>query len=201
MGDQVRKEAPKQNKKYYPLDTETEKVNYARSRAYIHLYLKVMHGLIDFKEREHFITDGPNDGGIDGYYIDREKRTVSIIQSKFRGSGKNFEQKEITLNELLSMDVGRITDGDKTDESGNKYSGKIEQFQRELSEVPDIGKYLYEVIILANLKNVKPSQLKKLTGGFAATVFDFERTYNELVFPVVSGTFYKAKRVSLGSCL
>jgi hypothetical protein len=51
-------------------------VQQARSKAFIHLYLKVMFGIADFAEREAYLTDGTNDGGIDGYFIDREMRRI-----------------------------------------------------------------------------------------------------------------------------
>lgn len=44
---------------YLPNANDLEAVSQARARAYIHLYLKVSFGLLDFPEREHFIADGP----------------------------------------------------------------------------------------------------------------------------------------------
>jgi len=40
-------------------------------------------------------------------------------------------------------------------------------------------------------------QIRKLTGDYNATVFNFERSYNELVFPVVCGTYFRAGDVSI----
>lgn len=72
--DELRKEAPPEYKRYYPIETDIDELNKARSRTYIHLFLKVKFGLITFDEREPYITDDTNDGGIDGYYIDKEYR-------------------------------------------------------------------------------------------------------------------------------
>lgn len=188
--DRLRHEAPIKYKTYYPDEDDFEKLNRARSRAFIHLFLKVKFGLLDFEEREHFITDGTNDGGIDGYFIDKDERKIYFIQSKFRANGSNFENKEITLSEILSMDTELISEGHEKNEDGTEYNGKVKQLIREVSEISDIGKYNHHVIILANLESVKPSKLKILTGGFPCTVFNFERCYDELVFPIVSGTFY-----------
>ncbi|HIP33899.1 MAG TPA: AIPR protein [Bacteroidia bacterium] len=189
--DTLRKEAPQEYKKYHPLDSEKEKLNQARSRAYIHLFLKVKFGLLDFLERENYVTDESQDGGIDAYYIDSQNKEIYFIQSKFRITQKNFESKDIALEEILSMDIDRITDGEDSDENGIKYNNKILKFIREISSIDDIGKYTYKAIILANLKNkIKPSQIKKLTGGFAGEVYNFERCYNELLFPLITGTFY-----------
>lgn len=51
-------------------------------------------------------------------------------------------------------------------------------------------------MILANCK-LPAEQLRKLTDGHPATVFNFERSYNELVFPIVSGTYFKAQEVTI----
>ena len=140
--DRIRDEAAstKRAAAYLPSPADTEQVNQARARSFIHLYLKVSFGLLDFTEREHFITDGTHDGGIDGYYIDREARLVYLLQSKFRTSEANFSDKEITMRELLAMDINRILDGHEQDEGGNTYNGKILQLQRELRETDDIAR-------------------------------------------------------------
>lgn len=195
--DQVRKEAPQEHKKYHALESNVDALNHARSRAFIHLFLKVRYGLLSFLERERFITDGSNDGGIDAYFISEETKTVCFIQSKFRTTENNFEEKEIAYNEILRMDVDRIVEGEECDEDGNAYRGKIKQLQRDLNQVPDIGRYKYEVVILANLKVQKPSQLRKLTGGFATTVYDHTKSYTDLVFPVVSGTHYNESELCI----
>src|SRR6267154_1964636 len=86
--DRIRAEAAatKRAATYLPPVTETEAINQARSRAFIHLYLKVSFGLLDFNEREHFITDGSYDGGIDGYFVSRDNKLIYLIQSKFRAN-------------------------------------------------------------------------------------------------------------------
>jgi len=188
--DRLRFEAPANFKRYYPKEDDIEKINQARSRAFIHLYLKVKFGLLDFTEREYFITDGSQDGGIDGYYISTENRLIYFIQSKFRTNKKNFENKEITLSEILNMDTQEITQGNKSNEDGIEYNGKIKQLVREISQITDIGNYNYKVIILANLESVKPTKLRMLTGGFPSEVFNFDKCYSDLLFPIISGTFY-----------
>ncbi|MFZ2329896.1 MAG: AIPR family protein [Rhodoferax sp.] len=194
--DQIRAEAPEQQtSRYRPSEDDVEKVNQARARAFIHLYLKVMFGLTDFTERERTITDGSADAGIDGYFIDAETKTIHIVQSKFRTTKKNFESKEIALDELLAMDITRVLEGESKDESGIEYNGKIKQFQREVSSLPDVARFSYRIVILANLTGVTPSKLKLLTGGYAAEVFDFEKTYQKLVFPVVTGNYFAASDI------
>jgi hypothetical protein len=89
--DQVRFEAPKEYVKYRPIKTDLEKVNQARSRALIHLYLKVSFGLLDFIDREKIITDGSYDGGIDAYFIDNKNKKIYFIQSKFRTNSRTIK--------------------------------------------------------------------------------------------------------------
>lgn len=194
--DKIREEAPAENKRYHDMNTQ-EAINNARARAFIHLFLKVKFGIIDFSEREKFVTDDTGDGGIDGYYIDQEHRKLYFIQSKFRTTERNFESKEITFEEFLSMDVKRITEGETTYEDGQPYNGKIQKIIRELQEISDIPKYKHEVIILANIKSSIQGKLKRLTDGFNAVIYNHERCYSELVFPLIAGTFYNISELKI----
>lgn len=193
--DKIRSEAPAANKRYNH-DTP-EEIGNARARAFIHLFLKVKFGLIDFLQREKFITDDTDDGGIDGYFIDRENKKLYFIQSKFRANEKNFENKEITLEEILSMDVERISEGETCYENGTKYNGKIQAFIKELQEISDIPKYDFKVILLANIKDSLQLKINKLTGGFKADIYNYDKCYNELVFPLVSGTYYNISELKI----
>jgi hypothetical protein len=197
--DGIRAEAPdtKLNKRYAKLSAATQEIWQARSRAYIHLYLKVMFGLSDFLERESYITDGVGDGGIDGYYIDSASKRIILIQSKFRNSETNFESKPIEFEEILSMQIRRVLGGENSDISGIEYNGKIKAMQRSVSEITDLGRYSYLVIILANLREVSSLILQKLTDGYHCEVFDFKRSYKELLYPVLSGNLYKASELNI----
>ena len=199
--DRIRNEAPSRFKRYYPKQGDTEKLNQARSWALIHLYLKVKFGLTDFEERQYYITDGSYDGGIDGYYINEEEKIVYWIQSKFRTSSENFENKKMDFSEILSMDVGEISEGNEKNENGQEYNGKVKQLIRDINNVPDIGKYKDQVVLLANVKEIRQSKLKQLTGGFPCEVFDFRRSYSELVYPVVSGTYYNLSELRINISL
>ena len=197
--DQIRDEAPANAKLYRPKAKDTELVNAARSRAYIHLYLKVKFGLLTFLEREKNITDGTDDGGVDGFYIDRDHHVVYFIQSKFRTTNKNFEEKQIALGELLSMEVKRIVDGKKTYADGKSFSGKILAMQKQIGSIRDIGRYDYRVVLLANLDkaDVPQHKLKKLVDGYQCDVIDHATAYNDLLFPVVAGTYYNAPNLHI----
>lgn len=196
--DKIRSEASHvYTAKYLPPTDAPEKINHARGRAYIHLYLKVLFGMLNFDERERQITDGSYDGGIDGYHIDEDTKQIYLIQSKFRATPTNFEEKEITLDEILRMDINRILEGEECDENGNSYNGKIKQLQREVSALPDIARYGYKIVFLANIPSISPAKLRQITGGYACEVYDFEKSYEKLVFPVISGTYFTASDISI----
>jgi AIPR protein len=192
--DRLREEAPATHKSYNPDRKNVELLNAARSRAYIHLYLIVRFGLLAFADREKFITDGKDDGGVDGYFIDTDHHIVYVIQSKFRTKEKTFEEKEIALEDLLAMEVRRIVDGKTTQANGNPYNGKIRAMQREIGKIKDIGRYDYKVVLLANLdqEKVVPDKLRRVVDGYDVEVVDCEKAYGELVFPMVAGTYYSA---------
>lgn len=194
--DQLRNEAPISYKKYYPDINNIDELNKARSRTFIHLFLKVKFGLLVFNEREKFITDETNDGGVDAYYIDRENKKIYFIQSKFRATEENFEEKNIEIEELYNMELDRITKGEKFHVNGVKFNSKILNLIDEISNINDYPKYEEKVIILANLKSKHIPRLKSLT-IFNFEIFDFEKSYNELVFPVVSGAFYNANELKI----
>lgn len=196
--DKIRYEAPVENRRYYPPEDDFTKLNQARTRAYIHLFLKVKFGVVDFAEREEYVTDGPSDGGIDAYYIDIAEKVIYMIQSKFRTTDSNFRNKEIAMEELLNMDIERILDGNEMDESGISYNGKIQGFIRKLKEISDMPRYRYEVILLANVNPSISNKLRRLTGGFTGVdVYDYNRVYKELVFPLVSGTYFNIKELKI----
>ena len=189
--DQIRNEAIPAGftSRYIAGTTDVEQQNQERARAFIHLYLKVRFGVLDFKEREHFITDGSYDGGIDGYFIHADSRTVYFIQSKFRTTEATFANKQLTLEELLAMDITRVLDGHHEDENGNAYNGKILQLQREVSSIQDIARYKYNVILLANVA-APANKLSRVVGGLPCEVLDYDKCYQQLVFPVISGTYF-----------
>lgn len=197
--DKVRHEAaglPIEGKYLVP-SGDAEKVNQARARAFIHLYLMVSFGMLDFQARERVVTDKGYDGGIDAYYIDHENRLIYLIQSKFRTNDKNFTEKNISVEEILAMDIGRILEGNDTDENGNPYNGKIKQLIREVSQIENISRYKQKVIILANIAPFTPDQIRRLFDGNKVEVFDHEQCFNKLVFPVVSGTFFNAAELHI----
>ncbi len=78
--EELRKEAPENYQKYQIEEEGNEsKLITIKSRCYIHLFLKVAFGMLNFIERENYITDGSYDGGIDAYYIDEENKQIYYI--------------------------------------------------------------------------------------------------------------------------
>jgi hypothetical protein len=189
------KEAPKSFKKFYPRITDTEKLNQARAKAFIHLFLKVRFGVLDFSDRQALICDGTQDGGVDAYYIDEDNRVIYLVQSKFRTSEKNFEEKSINVSELLRMEVGRISKGEQCDSNGHAFSPRITAFQKQISNTRNIVLYNWKVILLANLHKVNDEQVRRLIDGMEYELFDFSRTYRELVFPLTTGTYFKPSEI------
>lgn len=190
--DQLRREAPTELVRYRPIESDQEKVDQARSKAFIHLFIKVRFGLLDFKERENYLCDGSNDGGVDAYYIDRDTKKVYFIQSKFRTNATNFDSKNIDTNEILRMDVDRITKGQTSNERGNQYNGKVQGLIRAIQNIEDTARWEFIIVLLANIDPVSSIHLKRLVGEFPVQVFDHQRCYNELLFPVISGTYYNS---------
>ena len=66
-----------------------------------------------------------------------------------------------------------------------------------MRNVEDIARYSYKVILLANLEGWTDGKLRQLTGGFATEVFDYEKTYSKLIFPIISGTFFNASDLKI----
>jgi hypothetical protein len=116
--DRLRLEAPSSYNIYRPNETDKEGMIKASSLAFIHLLLKVKFGLTEFLSRHQKITDGPQDGGLDAFYIDEERKRLFLIQSKFRTTADNFEKRSMGANDLIRMDVARITKGYEDDSNG-----------------------------------------------------------------------------------
>ncbi|WFU51999.1 AIPR family protein [Sinorhizobium terangae] len=159
----------------------------ARARAYIHLFLEAKYGLYDFDEREKQITESSYDGGVDAFHVDDEEKVVVLVQSKFRTNAQNFAEKHISIGEVSRIDADRILRGETEDAAGNPYSGHIKGLQRRLQSIPDIAKYSYKVVLLANVREDEKLAVAKILSDFETEVYDFRRCYEELVIPVLRG--------------
>ena len=188
--DKLCEEAPKSYKTYFPSIDQPEAIDKARSLAFIHLLLKVKFGIIEFLERHKLITDGTYDGGLDAYFIDRDQKKLFLIQSKFRTSSSNFENKSMEIDDLLKMEVARITKGEHTDSNGNKFNDKVLAFQAELRSIRDIAKFEYIVFFLGNITRLNDEQIRRLIDNAQYEIYNYENSYSKLLFPLSSGTYY-----------
>lgn len=195
--DKICEEAPANFTSYKVDKTDIEALNQARSKAFIHLFLKVKCGIMNFIERHNIITDGAQDGGLDAYYIDEENKKLFLIQAKFRANKNNFEIKKILANDLVTMEIKRILKGETKDSRGNNFSSKILKFQNDWSRISDQAHYEYRVIFLGNLENYSDEQIKRIIDNSNYEIFDFNKSYNELVFPLCSGTYYDPKEIKI----
>ena len=199
--DKLRNEAPKSYKTYYPEIDQPDALDKARSLAFIHLLLKVKFGVIDFLDRHKLILDGVNDGGLDAYFIDKEQKKLFMIQSKFRTTSSNFERKSMDINDLLKMEVTKITKGEQTDSNGNRFNDKVLAFQSELRSIRDIAKYEYMVLFLGNITKLNDEQIRRLIDNSQYEIFNYEKAYSKLVFPLSSGTYYDPEEITISLLL
>ena len=188
--DQLRFEAPSSYKSYYPKEDDNEGLIKARSLAFIHLLLKVKFGLTEFLSRHQQITDGAQDGGLDAYYIDRERKRLFLIQSKFRATADNFENKSMNAVDLIRMEVSRITKGHTDDSNGAPFNDKIKAFQAQLTNIRDIAKYDYIVLLLGNAYKLNDEQVRRLIDNCEYEIYDAYSAYEKLIFPLATGTYY-----------
>jgi hypothetical protein len=196
--DSLRAEAPKNNKTYHPPAGNNDALIQARSRALLHLFLKARFGLVHFDDREALVTDGPHDGGIDAYYIDQKHKFIYVLQSKFRATAGNFTATNMSASDLLKMDVGPILKGVKRDEQGISYNDRITKgLQKAVQRLPDVGSYITQVVLLGNTKNFTALEIKKLVLGYKVEQFPHERTYEDLLFPVINGTYFSDPNLTI----
>lgn len=188
--DTLRQEAPKSYKSYHPEENDNEGLCHARALAFIHLLLKVRFGVADFLDRHKLITEGSQDGGVDAYFIDTDRKKLFLIQSKFRTTSETFQDKAMNANDLIKMEVARITKGEQTDSRGVSFNSKIIAFQNALGQLRDIAKYDYVVIFLGNVYNYSDEQLRKLIDNCPYEKYDAEKAYEKLLFPLTTGTYF-----------
>jgi hypothetical protein len=190
-------EAPKSYTSYHPDDSDHEGLCRARGLAYIHLLFKVRFGIADFLGRHKFITEGTQDGGVDAYFIDTDRKKLFLIQSKFRTTSKSFRDKVMDANDLIKMEVQRITKGLKTDSRDVPFNSKIVAFQNTLNQLRDIAKYDFIVIFLGDVNNYSDDQLRKLIDNCEYEKYDAQRAYEKLLFPLTTGTYFDPDEIEI----
>ena len=199
--DKIIESAPKEKEyaKYQIDPSNLEGLNSARARAFIHLFLKSEFGIENFEQIESHITDDTNDGGLDAYYINKDKRIIYLIQSKFRNV--DFNGKGITFDELDKTEYKAIIRGNSRYKNIKgedlTFNIKIRKFQEIISQT-EYHDYDVEVILLANQpKENSDRAIKTLVGGYLYKFFDYERTYEKMVFSYCSGVNYSPEQITV----
>lgn len=193
--DNIRKQAPASPEYSRFQSKKPDDLYYSRGQAFIHLFLLVKFGLENYEDRQQFICDGPQDGGLDAYYISQTQKIVYLVQSKFKNTGTGFENESIAASDLVRMEVDRILQGHSNDSNGIVYNPKILEFQLNYNQATRTQIYTPRVIFLANLENYNDFQIRKLTNNLDYEIYDFERSYMELVKPICSGTYYDPDKI------
>lgn len=83
------------------------------------------------------------------------------------------------------------------DSNGKPFSSRITALQEKIREIRDIALYDWRVVLLANLEKVNDEQLRRLIDNMEYEVFDYGRTYRELVFPLTTGTYFKPNEITI----
>jgi hypothetical protein len=195
--DGIRAEATPFDQTYNPPSGNADALIQARSRALLHLFLKARFGLISFEARSKYVTDGQYDGGIDAYYIDSKKKIIYVLQSKFRATAGNFVENNMSVGDILKMEVGRILKGERQSDDGHPYNPKIVSLQKEIRKLVDAASFTKQVVLLGNTKDLTAAQLRKLVGDYPVEQFAHHRIYSDLLFPVVTGTYYNDPNLTI----
>ncbi len=195
--DQIAEKAPENLSIYHPEQGDTDTEIHKRSRAFMHLFLKVRFGILDFDIAESQITDGTNDGGLDAYHIDEEEKKIYLIQSKFSATPENFERNSVNGYELFRMELDRIiSDGENTARNGNRYNGKIIDFQEKLQNIQNLNRYDYILVYLGNVSSrIDTVQLLQVSGNVCDTAEIINGTtfYKDVLMPYLQHDFFNQK--------
>lgn len=195
--DNLANEAPASYKTYHPEQADDNGLIKSRSLALIHLLLKVKFGLTDFLSRHEHITDGPQDGGIDAYFIDQENKIVYFIQSKFRSNSQSFQQKSMSADDLIRMEITKIIKGESKDSNGIEFNSKIISFQIKHRSIRDIAKYEYRVLFLGRVSQLNDDQIRRLIDNCEYEIIDYDKAYSTLIFPLTTGTFFDPDEITI----
>ena len=118
------------------------------------------------------------------------KRSSTSYKRNFERVKKTFEAKGIDPEELLMMDIDRLTEGLTESAAGVRYNSTIQSMVKRIRDIKDIGRYSYRIVIMANAKGVTKQKLQQLTSGFPAELIDAQACYEQLMYPLIAGTYY-----------
>lgn len=197
--DGIAATAPEQLTIYHPDENDQDAQIHKYSRTQIRLFLMVRFGLLDFNIVESQITDGTNDGGLDAYHIDEEKKTIFLIQSKYKTTPEGYLNNDVDWREFFKMELNRIVQGEASSVSGDEYNGKIKGLQQKIGDINDIGRWSYVLIYLGNVPStITKERLLTVSGGVCrnAEVLHGSDFYNQILIPYLKRDFYNKEDFS-----
>jgi hypothetical protein len=195
--DGLRREAPMTEEFSRFHSSTPQDVDFSRGQAFIHLFLLAKFGVSEFITRHENICEGGGDGGLDAFYIDEQNNQVYLIQSKFKQSATGFRSNEISAVELNTMSIDNILSGKEIDVAGTALNEKVRRFQQRFNELTRKYPLETKVVFLANLARMSDAQVRRYTANKDYEIFNFERSYIELVKPVCSATYFEAKNIKI----
>jgi hypothetical protein len=191
--DGIATSAPDQLTIYHPAENDQDAQIHKYSRAQIHLFLRVRFGILDFDDVENQITDGTGDGGLDAYHIDEDKKTIYLIQSKYKTTPEGYLNNDVDWREFFKMELDRIVRGEAGSITGNEYNGKVKIFQQKVTSISDIGRWKYALVYLGNVPSaITKANLLSISGGVCgdAEVLHGNDFYNQVLIPYLKRDFY-----------
>lgn len=191
--DGIAATAPNNFTIYHPDESDDEAQIHKYSRTQIHLFLRVRFGILDFDIAEKQITDGTNDGGLDAYHIDTEKKVIYLIQSKYKTTSDGYLNSDVDWREFFKMELDRIVRGETASISGNEYNGKVKSFQRQIADITDIARWEYKLIYLGNVPStITEERLLTVSGGVCTNteILHGRDFYNHVLIPYLKRDFY-----------
>ena len=197
--DNISESAPIELSIYHPDIEDADAQIHKYSRAQIHLFLRVRFCLLDFNTVENQITDGPEDGGLDAYHIDKEKKVIYLIQSKYKTTPDGYLNSDVDWREFFKMELDRIVGGEPMSSSGNRYNGKVQSFQQKVRDIADIGRWNYALIYLGNVPStLNEENLLSISGRVCqnAEILYGNDFYNKVLIPYLKRDFYNKEDFS-----
>ena len=197
--DCIAASAPNQIITYHPDESDQEAQIHKYSRAQIHLFLRVRFGILDFGLVENQITDGTNDGGLDAYHIDENRKTIYLIQSKYKTNPEGYLNSAVDWREFFKMDLDRIVHGETNSLAGIPYNSKIHNLQQKIRNINDRARWDYRLIYLGNVPSaITRENLLDISGGVCADaeILHGKDFYNKILIPYLKRDFYNREDFS-----
>lgn len=148
---------------------------------------------------ENQITDDTGDGGLDAYHIDEDKKTIYLIQSKYKTTPEGYLNNDVDWREFFKMELDRIVRGEAGSITGNEYNGKVKIFQQKVANISDIARWKYALVYLGNVPSaITKANLLSISGGVCvdAEVLHGNDFYNQVLIPYLKRDFYNKEDFS-----